>query len=396
MPKVNITNEFVKRIKLPTSKVKEQYFDSELTGFMLEIKSTGNKTYYYRYRENNSQKMKRIGNINEISLDDAKKRYYAFLEEISSKNLNKQNSNLKEFEQNLNNSNQITQDKNSITFLEFYDNHYLPYIKAHIKSYETNVSVFKNHILKDLNKTHMLDLKKLDVKRLHNEMITLKNLSRATANKFLIFLSSAYKLANELELFDNYNPCRGIKEFELNNQRQIFLSKTQTKKLLNEVNKSSNIHLKYIVPMLLLSGARKREVLDAKWNDFDMLNNLWTIPITKNGKKRILPVTKPLQTILNQIPKDKTPYLFASPITLKPYISIYQSWNSARVKANLKEVRMHDLRHTYASALVNAKCSLYEVQILLGHSTAKMTQRYAHLSNESLMRAASNAGKLVE
>jgi len=148
--------------------------------------------------------------------------------------------------------------------------------------------------------------------------------------------------------------------------------------------------------MLLLSGARKREVLDAKWNDFDMLNNLWTIPITKNGKKRILPITKPLQTILNQIPKDKTPFLFASPLKHKPYISIYQSWNNARVKAKLKEVRMHDLRHTYASALVNAKCSLYEVQVLLGHSTAKMTQRYAHLSNESLMRAASNAGKLVE
>ena len=388
MPKVNITNEFVKRIKLPTSKVKEQYFDNELKGFMLEVKNSGSKTYYYRYRENNSQKMKRIGNTNEISLDDAKKRYYSFLDNIALNKLPAQTIN--------NNSNQVESQINSITFLEFYDNHYLPYIKAHIKSYETNISVFKNHILKDLNKTPMLDLKKLDVKRLHNEMITLKNLSRATANKFLIFLSSAYKLANELELFDNYNPCRGIKEFELNNQRQIFLSKTQTKKLLNEVNKSSNIHLKYIVPMLLLSGARKREVLDAKWNDFDMLNKLWTIPITKNGKKRILPITKPLQTILNQIPKDKTPYLFASPLTNKPYISIYQSWNSARVKANLKEVRMHDLRHTYASALVNAKCSLYEVQILLGHSTAKMTQRYAHLSNESLMKASSCAGKLLK
>ncbi|MGJ0316961.1 site-specific integrase [Aliarcobacter cryaerophilus] len=388
MPKVNITNEFVKRIKLPTSKVKEQYFDNELKGFMLEVKNSGSKTYYYRYRENNSQKMKRIGNTNEISLDDAKKRYYSFLDNIALNKLPAQTIN--------NNSNQVEPQINSITFQEFYDNHYLPYIKAHIKSYETNISVFKNHILKDLNKTPMLNLKKLDVKRLHNEMITLKNLSRATANKFLIFLSSAYKLANELELFDNYNPCRGIKEFELNNQRQIFLSKTQTKKLLNEVNKSSNIHLKYIVPMLLLSGARKREVLDAKWSDFDMLNKLWTIPITKNGKKRILPITKSLQTILNQIPKDKTPYLFASPLTNKPYISIYQSWNSARVKANLKEVRMHDLRHTYASALVNAKCSLYEVQMLLGHSTAKMTQRYAHLSNESLMRAASNASKLVE
>lgn len=140
----------------------------------------------------------------------------------------------------------------------------------------------------------------------------------------------------------------------------------------------------------------KREVLDAKWCDFDNINNLWTIPLTKNGKKRILPITKPLQKILNQIPKDKTPYLFASPLTLKPYIPIYQSWNSARTKANLKEVRMHDLRHTYASALVNAKCSLYEVQVLLGHSTAKMTQRYAHLSNDALMKAASCAGKLLK
>ncbi len=147
--------------------------------------------------------------------------------------------------------------------------------------------------------------------------------------------------------------------------------------------------------MLLLTGARKREVLDAQWCDFDMLNNLWTIPITKNGKKRILPITQPLQDLLNQIPKQSK-YLFTSPKTNKPYVTIFQSWNTARTKAKLPEVRIHDLRHTYASALVNAKCSLYEVQVLLGHSTAKMTQRYAHLSNESLMNAASCAGRLLK
>lgn len=379
MPKLRFTTEFLKKVKAPMDKSKVQYFDSELTGFMIEVKNTRTKTYYYRYRVNTSQKMIRIGTTTELNFQQAKEKYL----ELKENQTNPQ-------------EHSPQKEKPLITFLEFYNSYYLPYIKAHIKSYETNISVFKNHILKDLSNTSMADLKKLDIKRLHNEMITIKNLSRATANKFLIFLSSAYKLANEFELLNSYNPCRGIKEFELNNQRQIFLTQSQTKRLLNEVNKSSNIHLKYIVPMLLLSGARKREVLDAKWCDFDNINNLWTIPITKNGKKRILPITKSLQTILNQIPKDKTPYLFASPLTLKPYISIYQSWNSARTKANLKEVRMHDLRHTYASALVNAKCSLYEVQVLLGHSTAKMTQRYAHLSNESLMRAASNAGKLLK
>ena len=379
MPKLRFTTDSIKRLKPPIDKSKVQYFDSELTGFMIEVKNTSSKTYYYRYRVNTSQKMIRIGTTTELNFQQAKEKYL----ELKENQTNPQ-------------EHSPQKEKPLITFLEFYNSYYLPYIKAHIKSYETNISVFKNHILKDLSNTSMADLKKLDIKRLHNEMITIKNLSRATANKFLIFLSSAYKLANEFELLNSYNPCRGIKEFELNNQRQIFLTQSQTKRLLNEVNKSSNIHLKYIVPMLLLSGARKREVLDAKWCDFDNINNLWTIPLTKNGKKRILPITKSLQTILNQIPKDKTPYLFASPLTLKPYISIYQSWNSARTKANLKEVRMHDLRHTYASALVNAKCSLYEVQVLLGHSTAKMTQRYAHLSNESLMRASSCAGKLLK
>ena len=117
----------------------------------------------------------------------------------------------------------------------------------------------------------MLNLKKIDVMSLHSNMLHKKNLAPATANKFLIFLNSAYNLANTYELLDDYNPCRGVKEYELNNQRQLFLSKAQAKRLLSEVEISPNIHLKYIIPMLLLTGARKREVLDATWSDFDML-----------------------------------------------------------------------------------------------------------------------------
>ncbi|MEA2099441.1 MAG: tyrosine-type recombinase/integrase [Campylobacterota bacterium] len=378
MPKLRFTTDSIKRLKPPTDKTKVQYFDSELTGFMIEIKNTGSKTYYYRYRENNSQKMIRIGATTELNFQQAKEKYHTLKE-------------------NQNNPQTLSQPKepNQITFQEFYNSYYLPYIKTHIKSYETNISIFKNHILPDLKDTPMLNLKKIDVMSYHSNMLHKKNLAPATANKFLIFLNSAYNLANTYELLNDYNPCKGVKEYELNNQRQIFLTKPQAKRLLSEVEKSPNIHLKYIIPMLLLTGARKREVLDATWADFDTLNNLWTIPITKSGKKRILPITPPLKELLETIPKQ-TKYLFASPKTKKPYTNIYNSWNTARIKANLPEVRIHDLRHTYASALVNAKCSLYEVQMLLGHSTAKMTQRYAHLSNESLMKASSFAGKLVK
>ena len=378
MPKLRFTTDSIKRLKPPIDKPKVQYFDSELTGFMIEVKNTGTKTYYYRYRVNTSQKMIRIGTTTELNFQQAKEKYL----ELKENQTNPQ-------------EHSPQKEKPLITFKEFYDTYYLPYIQTHIKSYETNISIFKNHILSDLKDTPMLNLKKIDVMSLHSNMLHKKNLAPATANKLLIFLNSAYNLANTYELLDDYNPCRGVKEYELNNQRQLFLSKAQAKRLLSEVEISPNIHLKYIIPMLLLTGARKREVLDATWSDFDTLNNLWTIPITKNGKKRILPITPPLLELLETIPKQSK-YLFASPKTKKPYVSIFNSWNTARIKANLPEVRIHDLRHTYASALVNAKCSLYEVQMLLGHSTAKMTQRYAHLSNESLMRASSCAGKLLK
>ena len=383
MPKLPITNEFLKKVKPPTTKQKEQYFDTELSGFMLEAKSTGAKTYYYRYREDTKQKMSRIGTTNELSLEDAKKRYYELKESISTTTPTQS---------------QTPQEPqiNPITFKEFYTTHYLPYIQTHIKSYETNISVFKNHILNHLANTPMKELKKTQVMQYHSSMVQEKNLAPATANKFLIFLSNAYKLSHEFELLPSeINPCRGVKEYELNNQRQIFLTSPQAKRLLKEVELSPNQHLRFIIPMLLLSGARKREVLDAQWSDFDMLNKLWTIPITKSGKKRILPITPPLKELLQTIPKQSK-YLFASPKTKKPYITIFQSWNTTRVKAGLPEVRIHDLRHTYASALVNSKCSLYEVQMLLGHSTAKMTQRYAHLSNDALMSAASCAGRLLK
>ena len=147
---------------------------------------------------------------------------------------------------------------------------------------------------------------------------------------------------------------------------------------------------------MILTGARKSEVLKAKWKDIDMYNMMWTIPTSKSGKKRYIPISNELHKLILQIPKRKNIYLFVSPKTNLPQNDVYQAWNNARIKANLKDVRMHDLRHSFASQLVNSGRSLYEVQTLLGHSSIKMTQRYAHLSNESLMSAVSCAGNLMK
>jgi site-specific recombinase XerD len=87
------------------------------------------------------------------------------------------------------------------------------------------------------------------------------------------------------------------------------------------------------------------------------------------------------------------PYVIPNPKTQKPYVSIYCSWNTARIKAGLSDVRVHDLRHTTASNMVNGGRSIYEVAKVLGHTQLKTTQRYAHLSQETLLAAVDAAAE---
>jgi len=151
----------------------------------------------------------------------------------------------------------------------------------------------------------------------------------------------------------------------------------------------------YIIPMLILTGARKREVLDARWEDFDFERRLWRIHTTKLGKPRFIPMSDGVINLLESVPRHDCEWVFPNPKTLKPYVSFWYSWDSARREADLEGVRIHDLRHSYASFLVNAGRTLYEVQRLLGHTQIKTTQRYAHLSQDTLLAAANAATKAV-
>lgn len=379
----NISKSFARTAKCEEGKSKQEYYDNELKGFMLEVKSNNRKTYYLRIttKENKRQSIK-IADATLLDADAARTKALKLkrsIEEGKDVIIDTPESAAK-----------------TITLDEFYSEYYLPYVQKHVKSFKANHSIFKNHILPAFGSTPMNEIKKLQVMKLHTEMVHKKRLAPATANKTLIFLSHAYNLAKELEIEGiEENPASGVKPFEENNARERYLTKREAKKLLIAVHQSENKHLKHIIQMLILTGARRGEVLKARWRDFDEVQMTWTIPVTKNGKKRILPFTPKLYELYKSLPKESNTYLFISPKTKKPYTSIFSSWNRARTKAGLSDLRLQDLRHSYASALVNAGRSLYEIQTLLGHKTASMTQRYSHLSNESLMNAASCAGKLL-
>ncbi len=138
------------------------------------------------------------------------------------------------------------------------------------------------------------------------------------------------------------------------------------------------------------------EVQTAKWEDFNIEQRIWRIPLAKSGKARHVPMSDGVLSLLDAVPThDDCPYVFANPKTLMPYKSFFCAWNTVRKSVGLGDVRVHDLRHSFASFLVNSGRSLYEVQRILGHTQIKTTQRYAHLSQDSLLAAANEISKAV-
>lgn len=162
-------------------------------------------------------------------------------------------------------------------------------------------------------------------------------------------------------------------------------------------SESQNPQLKHIVGLLLLTGARVRELLDAKWENVDVARRSWLIPDSKTGKPRHVPLSTAALAIIETLPRfEGCPWLIPNPETLKPYVAIQHSWERATRVAKLKGLRIHDLRHSAASAMVNAGVDLFAVGKVLGHASYQSTQRYAHLANDTLMAAVeAGASKLA-
>jgi integrase len=122
---------------------------------------------------------------------------------------------------------------------------------------------------------------------------------------------------------------------------------------------------------------------------------VWTIPKTKSGQFRKVAIAEAVLDLLRvvkqfhdqQLQENSCAYVFGNLKTGRPYQNLYSSWNKARCAAGLWDFRLHDLRHSFASILVNNGVSIYEVQNLLGHDSINTTKRYAHLAPETLRKA---------
>jgi integrase len=183
------------------------------------------------------------------------------------------------------------------------------------------------------------------------------------------------------------NPTGGI-ELGQEAQRNRFLSREEAQRLVDAITVDENRIAANAILLLMLTGARRNEITQAKWEHVLWSERKLLVPLSKSGKPRWIALSTSAISLLDSIDKiDGNDYIFPSPLTGRPCPSLWFPWRRIRARASLADLRLHDLRHSFASFLVNEGVSLYVVQALLGHANARTTQRYAHLANDTLTDA---------
>lgn len=289
----------------------------------------------------------------------------------------------------------VTNKRTIPTIAELYRDTYLPHVQSYRRNMESDLSFWKNHLLPKLGHKHLDELTTQEI--VDAQMAMRKDgYAPGTANKWIVQLRFAYVVGKQFSVpGTEKNPAAGIKQFRVEG-RERFLSQEETERLRVAVARSDNKQLKSFVTLALLVGLRKREILDSKWEDVDLERRMWRIPFSKAGKKEHVVLSLAAVAVLEQLPRWKgCPYVLPNPRTLKPFTDVQEAFQTACRRAGIKGCRIHDLRHTFASNLVNAGQSLYVVSKALRHSTTQMSERYAHIADDTLFNAADAAANAM-
>ena len=373
MPVVELTSAFVRQAPCPTGQRKVDYFDSKQRGFLIEIRCSGRKTYYQRYcDERGRERQFKIGRADALTAEQARRSARSIL----ARAVLGENPQLRR------------QELRSIPSLaEFVAEKYLPFIKTYKRSWGTDETVLRIHALPSLGKMALDEITAEHIIALIARMRS-DGYAVGTSNRVVMILRYMYNLAAKWKVPGvAANPTRGI-ELGQEAQRNRFLSRQEAQRLVDAITVDENRTAANAILLLMLTGARRNEITQAKWEHVLWTERKLLVPLSKSGKPRWIALSTSAMSLLDSIPKPAgCDHIFPSSITGRPCPSLWFPWRRIRARAGLQDVRLHDLRHSFASFLVNEGVSLYVVQALLGHANARTTQRYAHLASDTLTDA---------
>ncbi|HAD86600.1 MAG TPA: integrase [Rhodospirillaceae bacterium] len=385
--RIKLTKPLVKGVVIdeiegvtPSTKDKVLW-DTEVTGFGLRVTRNGAKAYIFKYRLGHGRAAKttkmRIAGI-DLSLDKARQKARQHREQVAD---GEDPSRKRDENANAPTMSQLCED----------------YMERHAPKKRTkdeDQRIIDNVVKPKIGRLKVADVKFRDVEDLHRDL----RKTPYQANRVLALVKTMFNLAIKWEWRET-NPAKGVERFP-EERREVFLSPKQIEELSQalaayeanatrktEARKSANA-----IRLLMLTGSRRNEVLSARWEQFDLDAGVWIKPSahTKQKKEHRVPLAPAAKELLVAIREDgehPTGYVFPSRTGEGHLGDLKRAWADVCALAKIKGVRIHDLRHTYASILASGGMSLPIIGALLGHTQPATTARYTHLYDDPLRAA---------
>ena len=251
--------------------------------------------------------------------------------------------------------------------------------------------ILERIVVPKLGRIRVVDVTHSDVARLHHSL----RRTPYQANRVLAVVSKMFNWAEPKGYREsNSNPCRHV-EKNPEKGRERFLSEDELVRLavvLNESERdgSESPFTIAAIRMMVFTGARRGEILNLEWGHVDFDKAMLLLPDSKTGKKTIYLSPPALEVLANLPRQENNPYVICGGKPGEHLVNLTKPWGRVRKRAGLEDVRLHDLRHSFASEAASGGLSLPMIGKLLGHTQVATTQRYAHLAADPV-RAANEA-----
>jgi integrase len=354
-------------------------WDDELKGFGLRVYPSGRKMYLAQFRAGGRLRRVNIGLHGAVTPDLARTEAMKHLSQVrlgadpaGERDRRKASPTMKEFGQ------------------RFLDEHVASHCKPSTQAeYKRSVELFINP---KLGSHRIIDITRADVVEMHQSMKE----TPYQANRTLGVLSIMFTVAHTWGVrTDGVNPCWKVKRYkEVKRERYLTPDElARLGKVLRETN--AEREAAYCIQLLLLTGCRLSEIQKLKWEYVDLDAGLLRLPDSKSGAK-LVAIGQAVVDVFKTIPKVKdNPYVITGAIEGQHLTDMQKPWRRLRKRAELDDLRIHDLRHSFASDALQLGEDLTMIGRLLGHTQVQTTARYAHLKTDPIRAAANKVSDAI-
>lgn len=282
----------------------------------------------------------------------------------------------------------FTTTPSDLLFRDFAFNVYLPFVRPRKRSWRTDESLIRNHLIPALGSRQLADVEVLDIFALQSDLLR-RGYKVGSINRITVLLKYMINSARRWRLIEReLDWAADAPEMRDAQARERFLDQAQAKRLISTCMQDSQRTACNLILALLFTGARKSELLFAKWCQVDFQSKTLQIPLSKSGKTRYIYLSEEsIQVLSRQRSDSGNVYIFSEPDHTRPISTLTKVWQRIREQCGFEDFRLHDLRHSFASFAIANGVSIYEVQKLLGHADTKTTMKYAHLAGKQLIAA---------